>query len=120
MTLPPIRRAALATIPLLGVALTPSPAAASSADWGYVTAVLGTSNGAVLFNTSGTRSGKPACQGPGLDARYALDGSTVAGQAQIAILLNAYNLHRRIVVVGLNACTIWGDTETVAYFQVQD
>jgi hypothetical protein len=102
----------------LGVAGT--PAAASTADWGSITGVYAISNGTVLFNTSGLRSGKPGCQGPGLEARWALDGSTVAGQAQIAILLNAYNTKKKIIIAGQNSCTIWGDTETVLYFLMQD
>ena len=102
------------------VALSSTPADAGAADWGNISAIYALSNGGVLFNSSGSRNGKPGCQGPGLEARWALDGSTVAGQAQVALLINAYNTRKRIIIVGQNSCSIWGDTETVAYFSMAD
>ena len=104
---------------LFSLDLSMSPASASNADWGYISQIFGTSNGAVLFSTSGSRSSAPACLTAGA-ARYALDGSTVAGQAQIALLINAYNTHKKILITGRGSCTIWPDTETVDWFLLQD
>lgn len=107
---------------LIGLALASSalPATASTAEMGNITGLYAMSNGAVLFSSSGARTAKPACQGPGLEARWALDGSTVADQAQIALLLNAYNLKKKIFIHGHHTCSIWGDKETVMYFAMQD
>lgn len=101
------------------IAFAAPPASASSADWGYITGLYGTNNGAVLFSTSGARTTPPACQTGGAQ-RFAIDASTTAGQAAASVLLNAYNLHRKVWVQGMGACGIWGDTETVTYFQVAD
>lgn len=102
-----------------GVLLT-NVAQASNADWGYISVIIGTRGGAVLFNSSGGRTPRPGCQTPGLDARWALDGTTVSGQSQIAILLNAYNMHKKVTINGNHGCTVWPDTETVEFFTVQD
>jgi len=102
------------------VALAASPASASTADWGYISVMYGTNNGAVLFSTSGTRTAVPSCQGPGLGQRFAIDASTTAGQAAASLLITAYNLHRKIWIQGTGTCSIWGDTETVQFFQMAD
>ena len=96
------------------------PAKASEAAWGYITFPYGTSNGAVLFNTSGERGPRPPCSGPGLDARYAINASTLVGQSQLSVLMTAYSLHKRILIRGTGTCSIWGDTETVDYFMVEN
>lgn len=103
------------------LALVSVPALASMAQFGNITAVYGARNGAVLFNTSGARSGPvPACQGPGLGQRYALDASTIAGQTYVSVLMTAYALKKRVYVQGTGTCTIWGDTETVDFIMVED
>lgn len=99
---------------------TASPAIAGNAGAGYISGLIIANNGVVLFNTSGVRTDKPACVGPNLDTRWAIDASTPAGQAQLAMLLNAYNLHKRITVGGTHTCSAWGDTETVSIFWVLD
>lgn len=37
-----------------------------------------------------------------------------------AALLTAYMAHKRIMVFGNGVCDVWGDTETVNYFQIED
>jgi hypothetical protein len=96
------------------------PAKASDAAWGYITFPYGTSNGAVMFNTDGVRGTPPACSGPGLGARFAINASTLVGQSQLSVLMTAYSLRKRISIHGTGTCSIWGDTETVDYFVVEN
>ncbi|MDV6330603.1 hypothetical protein [Asticcacaulis sp. 201] len=94
---------------------------ATDASFGYISNLYAMNNGAILFYTSGTRTNPlPACSGPGLQQRYALDASTTAGQAYASVLLTAYTLHKQISVHGTGTCTIWSDTETVMFFNVAD
>lgn len=110
----------LASLGLLLAAATPQ-AFASDAGFGYITNIYAVSNGAILFYTSGTRTSPlPACSGPGLQQRYALDASTTAGQAYASALLTAYTLHKQISIHGTGTCTIWSDTETVLFFNIAD
>lgn len=93
---------------------------ASNASWGYVNSVFAASNGAIIFNTTGARTAPPACQNATVPQRFVLDASTVAGQAQVAVLLNAKIQNKQIYVYGAGGCTIWGDSETVTLIQIQD
>src|SRR6185312_6800359 len=102
-----------------GVALVATPVGASEAQTGTISNIFSTSNGALMFDTSGTRTAVPSC-GSGNPTRYAIDASTTAGQAQASVLLTAYTLHKQIYVYGTGACTIWGDTETVNWISVAD
>lgn len=95
-------------------------AQASNADFGYVTTVYGTLSGAVLFSTTGARTSPPVCQGSSVPQRFALDTSTTAGQQQATILRDANAKRKRIYIVGTGNCSIWGDSETVNFFQVED
>lgn len=96
------------------------PAHASDAQLGKITHVLGMSNGAVLFSTDGSRGARPACSGAGLDARWAINASTLVGQSQLSAFLTAYTLKKRIYIHGSGVCSIWADTETVDYFEIED
>ncbi len=102
------------------VAIAPAPAKASDAEMGYITNIYVAQNGAILFNTSGSRGALPSCQPPSLNQRFAIDASTTAGQAAASMLINAYNLHKRIWIHGSGTCTIWGDTETIVFFLMED
>ena len=82
--------------------------------------VFGMSNGAVLFSTDGSRGTRPSCSGPGLDARYAINASTLTGQSQLSAFMTAYALKKRIFIHGSGTCSIWADTETVDYFWIED
>lgn len=107
--------AAAALLPLFFA----SAAQASEANFGNITGIFGAHNGAVLFYTSGTRTTAPLCQTGGAQ-RFAIDASTVTGQAAASVLLTAYAMNKRIYVVGSGACSIWGDTETVLFFTMED
>lgn len=102
------------------VALAASPASASTAQFGTISGVYGTSNGAILFATDGARTTAPACQAAGAPQRFAIDASTTAGQAAASLLLTAYSLHRKVFVQGMGACGIWSDAETVSYILMAD
>ncbi len=97
-----------------------SPAHASGSDYGLITQIYGTHNGAVLFTVDAPRGPLPGCQYAALPKRWAIDASTVAGQAQVAVLLSAHARGKRVAISGIHSCSIWGDTETVWYFVVED
>ncbi|MGR4866924.1 hypothetical protein [Caulobacter sp. LARHSG274] len=96
------------------------PAHASDAQLGHITHIFAMSNGAVLFFTDGSRGPRPACSGPGLDARWAINASTLVGQSQLSAFMTAYTLKKRISIHGTGTCSIWGDTETVDYLEIDD
>jgi hypothetical protein len=92
-------------------------AGAGSSDWSLITGVL-PHTGGFFFNSSGTRSSAPSCAT--LTNRWVINTTTSQGQAMVAALLSAYMAHKRIMVVGTGNCDVWGDTETVNYFQIED
>lgn len=105
---------------ILSSLIAAAPVLASNADTGTVSGIYGTHNGAVIFTTSGTRTGTiPACAIAN-PQRFVIDASTAAGQSAVAVLLTAYAKGKAVNVVGTGSCTIWGDTETVAYFRIVD
>jgi hypothetical protein len=95
------------------------PAHASDASSGTITQPQATQNGAVIFMHSGTRTAPPSC-GAGYATRWAVDASTVQGQAQLSVLLTAYALRKSITIHGAGTCSIWGDTETVGILLVNE
>ena len=94
------------------------PAAASSAGTGNISYISGMSNGALLFQTDGARTATPSCQAPQVPTRFAIDASTVSGQAEASALLTAYALGKKIEVMGTGACSIWSDTETAQWVTI--
>lgn len=115
-----LRNYKFAALAFSALSIVGSQAQASDADWGYITAIYSTSNGAVLFNISGNRTALPSCQGTYAPTRFAINASTPNGQTQLSVLMTAYALRKRINIHGLGSCTIWGDTETVDSFLVED
>jgi len=98
------------------------PSAASDTNGPHeIYGVYGTFNGALLFSTKSgnARSNLPACAST-TSERWAIDASTPAGQAAAAVLLTAWTQHKRVWVTGKGVCTIWGDTETIEHFLVED
>ena len=73
-------------------------------------------NGTLLIPTDGARSGALVCATK--SGRFAIDGSTAAGKVQVAGMLTAIAMGRRVTILGTGACSVWPDTETVNYFQV--
>ncbi|WAC74965.1 hypothetical protein OU995_09835 [Roseateles sp. SL47] len=76
------------------------------------------SQGVVIFYVEGARNGAPACATEG--SRFALDVTTPGGKAQLAGILTAYAMGKPVNVYGTSACNLWGDTETVDFFQTAD
>ncbi|KAF1721726.1 hypothetical protein CSC75_05790 [Pseudoxanthomonas wuyuanensis] len=74
-------------------------------------------NGAVLFHTSTARADVPACAA-GQTTRRAIDTNTAAGKAQLAGLLSAHSMGKKVQVFGTDTCSIWGDTESVSYLRL--
>jgi hypothetical protein len=95
-----------------------SPAAASDTGPGLVSNVMPMRNGVVIFQHSGSRTATPACHGAGHG--WTLNAGTVAGQAQLAVLLSAQAQGKKIVIVGWANCNDWADTEAANYFRVDD
>lgn len=97
-----------------------SAIASNTNNFGPISGVYATNAGAVLFSvTTSGRTGIPAC-GAAAPSRWAIDVTTSTGQAQAAALLSAYTLKKRIWVNGTGTCSIWSDTETAAYFNIED
>jgi len=94
-------------------------ASAGNADVGSPNNPYFMSNGVVLFWTNGARYNVPAC-GATLASRFAINGATAAGKVQVAALLTAYSMGKKISVVGTGDCQVWSDTETVNFFQMID
>ncbi|WP_051258278.1 hypothetical protein [Teredinibacter turnerae] len=91
-----------------------------SAEPGMVSNVHFLDNGVVLFYTDGAIGNNvPSCA-VAQPSRFAIDGSTDAGKAQLSGLLLAFATSKRIQIYGKNNCDVWGDTETVYYFKMVD
>jgi hypothetical protein len=112
------RRGVLASAISAAIAFCTSvPASASTTAPGNIVGVLPHAAGVLLFNHTGTRTGRPACS---TVDRWAVSTTTPAGQAMASALLTAWSLHKQITVIGSGACDIWGDTESVSYFVISD
>jgi hypothetical protein len=74
------------------------------------------SNGVALIPMDVGQQNSPSCATQG--TRFAIDGSTAPGKVQIAALLTAIAMGKQIVVWGTGTCSVWGDTETVSFFQI--
>jgi len=75
--------------------------------------------GIVLFDHSGTRTTRPACAA-NFPQRWTIDVTTPGGQANLSVIMTAYAQHRSIRIVGLGACSDWGDTEAANYVVTVD
>jgi hypothetical protein len=107
------------TLILAAGMLAASTASAGTADVGSPNNPYFMTNGVVLFWTTGTRANIPDC-GKGNASRFAVNGSTAAGKVQVAALLAAYSMGKKIAVWGTGDCEVWHDTETVNFFQMLD
>lgn len=66
------------------------------------------------FSTSGGHPNAPPCS----TGRWAVDISTTQGQAMWATIMTAYAQKLAIAVGGTGACSVWPDSETVAWVQL--
>lgn len=65
--------------------------------------------------TTATHSGAPSCATTG---RWAVDVSTPQGQSLWSAVLLAYSQNKSVTVGGTGTCSVWGDSETVAWIQL--
>lgn len=109
---------AMALAGALGLASTSSVKASDVPAGGYVVNPMPMRNGVVIFTVVGTRTTPlPTCATSG---GWAINASTVAGQAQLAVLLSAHAQHKKIIVIGMGNCADWPDTESVNYFRIDE
>ncbi len=96
-------------------------AQASVAEPGTISEIVSFGDGGIVFfNHSGARTSLPTCNNAVLPQRWAINTSTAAGQARLAVLLSAYAMNKKIWIEGTGSCSLWNDTETVNYFVVKD
>jgi hypothetical protein len=95
-------------------------AQASNASYGYITAFNPglDGNGILTFSTTGTRT-TPRPQCATLD-RWVVSTSTSSGQFMASALLTAFSMKKKVRIFGTGSCAVWGDTETVYYFFIED
>ena len=67
------------------------------------------------FSTT-AHPGAPACAATG---RWAVDVSTPQGQSLWSAVLLAYSQNKPVTIGGTGTCSVWGDSETVAWIQLQ-
>jgi hypothetical protein len=96
-----------------------SIARASAANNGTINTIISMPSGVFLFNSNGTRTTIPSCA-TNEPARWAINGSTAAGQSTIAVVLSAYAAGKQVFVSGASTCNTWGDTEDVQYVGIVD
>lgn len=95
-------------------------AAASTTGWGNVSSAIFlnfASSGYAFFSHDGTRTTAPACAT--IPGRFVI-GPGSGGKLQVAALLTAKAMNKRIMVVGTGDCSDWPDSESVNYFVVED
>jgi hypothetical protein len=98
---------------LLGLALIPGQASASSASAGKIYQIS-VEQGKAFFYTTGERNAVPTCGGQ-LPTRWVFNAAIPEGQAMLSFLLTLFASGKPVIVVGTGVCTDWGDTETVRY-----
>ncbi len=76
-------------------------------------------NGALFMWTNRVHSDPTVC-GANLRSRFAIDGTTAAGKVQVAALLAAYSMGKKITIQSTETSLVWSDTETVSFFQIID
>jgi hypothetical protein len=96
-----------------------SSASASIAWEGTLTLPHFLSNGVVLVHSAGSRTNIPSCAAS-QPSRFAFDSTTPSGKAQLAGLLTAFAAERPVVIVGTDDCSVYGDSETISYFYIED
>jgi hypothetical protein len=102
---------------VVSLAFGAAPAEASSADSGYASRILTTTDGRAYFEHDGTRSARPACA---TMTRWVIDTTTPTGQAMLANLLSAQARHAKIYLSGAGNCGLWADSEMATGIMTAD
>jgi len=79
-------------------------------------AAVGTTSAFFVYLSVVIGGTPPACATQ--NTRFVVDLSTPAGQATMAAITAAQLAGRTIDITGRGLCEIWGDTETIAWLQV--
>lgn len=95
-----------------------SPSLASFAPGGYITQVTPQNTGVMFVTVDDARATPAPSCGAGQPMRWAIDTTNSAGQAMAAAALTAFAQHKQVFIAGTEACTSWGDTENISYFNV--
>lgn len=66
-----------------------------------------------VFVDLGGINGGAGCQGGSNE--FAIDISTILGQAQYTLLMTAKGLGKKVQIIGTNSCSLWPDRESVNY-----
>ncbi|MBB5986668.1 hypothetical protein [Sphingobium lignivorans] len=101
---------------IMGLCTATSGVASTSAQ-GYVLAITQIRQGPFIFSQNGTRTAQPSCSTLN---RWAVDTSTDAGKAMVAIILSAYSMRKKVVIQGTGDCSTWFDSEAVDYLYIID
>ena len=86
---------------------------ATTTSVGKISALEFMSDGTVVIIPATTRT-LPSCAS---QQRMILNATTTAGKIQLAGLLAAYTAGQQFVLVGTDTCTLWADSETLAFFE---
>lgn len=105
-------------VAIIGCSVAPVPSFAGSAGIGSIITVFPHSQAGLFFEQTGTRVSPPTCATQAI--RWVIDVTTSQGQAMVAALLTAQSRGKRISIQGTGDCEVWGDTETVLYFIIED
>jgi hypothetical protein len=79
-------------------------------------AAVGTTSAFFVYLSVVIGGTPPACATQ--NTRFVVDLSTPAGQATMAAITAAQLAGETIIISGRGTCEIWGDTETIAWLQV--
>jgi hypothetical protein len=66
-----------------------------------------------FYLEGGTKTDKPACATYNNGERWVINNAWPAAKLQVAVLLSAFLVGRKVWIQGTNDCGAWGDTETV-------
>jgi hypothetical protein len=87
-----------------------TPAAASTANFGKITALYTVRSGYMFVEMNGTRTTVPTCA---TLTRWVINLSSAGGQTIASSILSAQAQGRQISIIGTGDCTDWFDSESI-------
>jgi hypothetical protein len=85
---------------------------------GQIKNIIFMPNGVILFDVNAPHSSPPSCVTQTI--RWAINSITPAGKSQVVGILTAYATGKDVTMVGTHSCDLWGDTESVHYFIINN
>lgn len=105
-----------ACIALAALGLISNPASASQVISTKLSYIIPNAVGVLHIKAVATKGGTvPPCD---TTQRYGIDGTTPAGQVQVAILTSAFLSGKTVDIFGTGTCTFWPGVENVDYLIV--